>query len=83
MLGEDHFATGPCDNPDMADADKLRDRLEALGLSQREAARLLEVQEGTFRGWCSGKGKVPNVVWLALEALEARQGERQPRDQAT
>lgn len=76
ILEEDHFATEPCDNPGMADADKLRDILDALGLSQREAARLLEVQEGTFRGWCSGKGKVPNVVWLALEALQARQAKQ-------
>jgi len=68
-----------CDNLDMASqADKLRAILADLGLSQREAARVLEVQEGTFRGWCSGKGKIPAVVWLALEALAMRRAKGPP-----
>ena len=82
MIGSEAFAT-VCDNAAAmaTEADKLRASLEDLGLSQREAARVLEVQEGIFRGWCMGKAKVPNVVWLALEALTLRRANEDSRDQ--
>lgn len=52
----------------MTDADRIRAKLTALGLSQRGAARLLGIDERTMRRYCAGD-PVPRVIWLALEAL--------------
>lgn len=51
----------------MTDANKLRDTLARLGLSQRGLARELEIDERTVRRWCAGDSDVPTVVWMALE----------------
>lgn len=59
----------------MTDADRLREQLARLGLSQRGLARLLELDERIVRRWCAGEGPVPKLVWLALEALAARSAE--------
>lgn len=49
-------------------ADEVRDLLRRANLGQREAARELEIGEGTMRGYCRGDA-VPRVVVLALERL--------------
>ena len=58
----------------MTDADRLRHRLTALGLTQRGLARQLDVDERTVRRYCAGDVAVPRVVWLALDALTAQSG---------
>jgi len=52
-----------------SNADLIRHRLEALGLSQREAARQIGVDDRSMRYFCSGKLPVPPTVFLALEQL--------------
>lgn len=65
-----------------ADSDRLRDLLDRLGMSQREAARLLGIPSGTLRAWARGQGEVPRLVWVALEAelaqRQAGEGPDQP-----
>lgn len=51
------------------DADLIRDYLSILGMSQREAARELKVEERTFRYYCAGTTEAPPVVTLALRHL--------------
>jgi hypothetical protein len=51
------------------DADLIRAHLTALGLSQREAARRLGVDERTMRYYCAGRESVPAAVMLALQHL--------------
>lgn len=53
------------------DADLIREQLSALGLSQREAARQLGVEDRAMRYYCAGKLAVPAAVMLALEQLRA------------
>jgi hypothetical protein len=53
----------------MTEADWLRSTLEELGMSQREAARRLEVDDRTMRYWCSGQMPIPKVIKLAIETL--------------
>lgn len=55
------------------DAQRLRDLLARIGLSQRGAARELEVAERTMRYWCSGEQPVPRMAMLALEHLASMQ----------
>ena len=52
------------------DAQKIREVLERLGLSQRAAARFLGVKERMMRYYCGGGVEVPKVVVLAVEQLE-------------
>jgi len=51
---------------------RLRTLLRELELGEREAGRVLGVNERVFRGWRNGKGRVPRMVWLALAALKSR-----------
>jgi DNA-binding transcriptional regulator YiaG len=51
---------------DSTDADRLRALLSRAALSQRAAARLLDVEERTMRQWCAGQGKPPASVFRAL-----------------
>lgn len=51
-----------------SDADKVRQLIERCGLTQRSAARELEINERTMRGYCAGD-KVPRIVMLAMERL--------------
>jgi len=53
-----------------SDADLIRQKLETLGFSQREAARQLGIDERTMRYYCAGKMPVPSAVFLALEDLQ-------------
>ena len=47
-------------------ASQLRQLLSEANLGQREAARLLGVEERTMRQWCSGQGTPPASVFRAL-----------------
>ncbi len=49
------------------DAEELRFLLKAANLSQRTAAKYLNVDERTMRNWCTGDGKPPAPVLRALE----------------
>jgi transcriptional regulator with XRE-family HTH domain len=51
---------------DSTHADRLRALLQRVGLSQRAAARLLEIDERTMRQWCAGQGAPPESVYRAL-----------------
>ena len=51
-------------------ADFIRQKLELLGFSQREAARQLGIDERTVRYYCAGKIPVPPAVLLALDDLQ-------------
>ena len=50
----------------------LRRRREALGLSQEQLARVLQVSAMTVSRWERGVNPIPPLLPLALEALEAR-----------
>ena len=54
---------------DPTPAAKLRALIARAGLSQRGAARELEVAERTMRYWCAGEQPVPKMALLALERL--------------
>ena len=47
----------------------LRAAPKALGLSGRGLARLLDVNEKTFRRWLSGEVPIPRSVALAVQAM--------------
>jgi predicted ABC-type transport system involved in lysophospholipase L1 biosynthesis ATPase subunit len=51
-----------------SETDHVRELIARVGLSQRAAARELEIGEREMRGYCAGD-KVPRVVMLALERL--------------
>jgi DNA-binding transcriptional regulator YiaG len=57
--------------------DELRARRKRLGLSQPETARALQVPLGTLRNWEQGHRRIPDVVDVALEAVERRAEEKQ------
>ena len=58
----------------MTDADKIRAQLDKCGLSQRGAARELDLDERTMRRYCAGDLPVPRVVDYALRWLAAQAG---------
>ena len=51
---------------------RLRSVLRELELGEREAARVLRIDERVFAGWCAGHGKIPRIVWLSLAAIKIR-----------
>jgi repressor LexA len=53
----------------------LKRRREALGLTQEQLARELEVTVITVSRWERGVHAVPHYIALALEALERRRKE--------
>jgi hypothetical protein len=55
-------------NDEPTQANQLRALLAKLYLSQRGAAKLLDIDERTMRRYCAGD-RVPRVVFLALERL--------------
>lgn len=61
---------------------QLQRLLDRAGLSQRGAAKALEINERTMRKYIAGESKVPKTVELALRWLESqanpdsKQGER-------
>jgi plasmid maintenance system antidote protein VapI len=48
---------------------QLQRLLDRAGLSQRGAAKVLEINERTMRKYCSGDAKIPKTVELALYYL--------------
>jgi len=55
-------------------ANQLRKLLDSNGLSQRGAARKLEIDERTMRRYVAGDQPVPQVVVFALRRLIAQEG---------
>jgi plasmid maintenance system antidote protein VapI len=55
----------------MSDAtpEELRELLAKTKLSQREAARRLEISQREFRRMCAGSRPIPSAVMLALQLL--------------
>jgi len=51
---------------------RLRSVLRELELSEREAARVLGIDERVLAGWCAGRGQIPRIVWLSLAAIKIR-----------
>lgn len=51
--------------------DALRAAPKALGLSGRGLARLLDVNEKTFRRWLTGEVPIPRSVEIAVGAMLA------------
>lgn len=49
--------------------DQLRKLLDKAGLSQRGAARQLEIDERTMRKYCAGDLPVPRVIEYSLRWL--------------
>jgi ribosome-binding protein aMBF1 (putative translation factor) len=52
-----------------SDADRVRELITQLGLSQRAIAKELDINDRVMRYYCSGEQPVPRVVMLALEHL--------------
>ncbi len=52
-----------------SDPEYLRELLSASNLSQRAAARLLDVDDRTMRNYASGKSAMPYSVQFCLEVL--------------
>lgn len=52
--------------PNSTAADRLRALIKRAGLSQRGAAKLLNIEERTMRQWCAGEGTPPASVFRAL-----------------
>jgi len=55
----------------MLNATELRDLLGRANLSQRGAAKVLDIDERTMRRYCAGQIQTPVVVELALKHLVA------------
>ena len=51
-------------------ATQLRERLNALRLTQTAAARMLGLTDRTLRRYCAGDSPVPKTVELALQAIQ-------------
>lgn len=60
---------GESDDQEEPDSTRLRNLLADAGLSQRGAARALDLDERTMRRYCAGDTPVPKVVWLALDTV--------------
>lgn len=50
-------------------ADEFRDAIAALGMTQRDAAKALEVDERTVRKWALGERAVPGPARVALRCI--------------
>jgi hypothetical protein len=46
----------------------LRGTLLRLGLTQMEAARLMQIDPRTMRRWISGTAPIPGLAWACLAA---------------
>ena len=50
-------------------ADEFREAIAALGMTQRDAAKALEVDERTVRKWALGERAVPGPARVALRCI--------------
>lgn len=57
-------------------SEELKAKLAASGVSQRGAARMLEINERTMRRYIAGDLKIPVVVELALNWIELANRQR-------
>lgn len=48
---------------------QLKKAIEMVGMSQREMARQLDIDERTMRRYCAGHLPIPHVVGLAVELV--------------
>jgi hypothetical protein len=55
---------------------ELRQRLTTAGLSQRAAARMLDINERTMRRYASGALLIPRTVELALQVISGAMKEQ-------
>jgi transcriptional regulator with XRE-family HTH domain len=55
------------------DADELREKRKALGMTQAQLAKALGVNIMTVSRWERGLRSIPPHLPLALEAIEAKQ----------
>ena len=51
--------------------EQFREAIAALGLSQRAAAKALEVDERTVRKWALGERAIPGPAKVALRCMAA------------
>ena len=65
-IGSDTPFQASDSSPFSADAQVLRELLARAGLSQRAAARLLDIDERTVRYWCAGRVQPPGWAYRAL-----------------
>lgn len=54
---------------------QLRKLLERAGLSQRGAAKALEINERTMRKYVSGAAPIPKTVEIAVTCLAEHRGQ--------
>lgn len=61
------------------EADELREALDELGISQREAARRLRVSDRAVRYWVAGEREIPGPVEALVECwlTKAREAENE------
>lgn len=62
------------------DPDYIRKLLEKAGISQREAARRLNVSDRTMRHWCAGTAPIPYSAQFALESMAHRRNTNESTD---
>lgn len=54
--------------------EELKNRRNALGLTQAELAEILDVKPNTIARWENGVLSVPQTVELAMETVERKYG---------
>ena len=63
-------------------ASELREVLRACGLSQRGAAKALDVHERTMRRYCASAGEIPRVIEYAVRYMQREALDLQSRGNA-
>jgi DNA-binding transcriptional regulator YiaG len=58
------------------EADELKQRREALGMTQRELSTALEVDVMTVSRWERGERTIPSFLKLALQTIERERGKK-------
>lgn len=61
---------------------QLKKALDVDGLTQREMAGKLDIDERTMRRYCSGELPIPHVVGLAVELIVEHCGPNWPDNQS-
>jgi len=49
--------------------DKLRRKIEMLGLQKQEFAKLIGVTRGTLYNWLTGKHRIPKAVVILIDRI--------------
>jgi len=53
--------------------DKLRRKIEMLGLQKQEFAKLIGVTRGTLYNWLTGKHRIPKAVVILIDRISKEQ----------